>query len=655
MKRSLCMLMAAMMLMGSLSGCGSSPEKEARQTQESEESSTRTRRRNRETAEETEEDAEQEPASSSKEEGIETPEIPDKEIDYARMVERIRCAGGFKNGITLAEVVYLDDANRSLKDTDQSYHESTAVYMIDITGKILLNLDSLYADEVPYMDEYLSGIDVPENGDVILMDDYLILRDGTVLASPEKDGYDRIPYPRIVNGQFIVSKTEKSVDGNRLLIGVMNTAGEFVRPLNEDSALAGYLRETGHEFDQFLFRDPLFYDYDTGSMAFPGQDAFLVELPSQSGSESGIYYDVANGTLLDRHALPHIGFVKDGTEIEYHESDGAYPAMIAADGTILKVLAEDDRYYPCERHANPGNGLENVFMTRSRYGHHLLFSPEGELLADFTVDYDSGAEVIQDSFHWDGSVFTYVLKNPDGDYYRCGIKASGGEAFEPQLISEQEAYGQQSVQESLPDFHNVCWMLLDEGFEAVLAEENDTEEPVFITAAGDIVLRPDDRKEAFGKRLLEDYGLTPVMRYQKTDAVLEGEELYRDILSYFAQQYKDNWRAYKKTGEDSVPYVIPYYLVDELDTRRGMRELSEVMYNFADINRDGVTELLLFTTISAPADDDGDWENKLHAVFTVEKGKIVPFEPEDDTDPAEWAATAPLAGYRLMDFTPVAE
>ena len=298
---------------------------------------------------------------------------------------KIELASSFSDGVAFIRLV---DAE-----------ENRTRVAIDTAGNILFDIGEQMLFEMWGNNGYQNGIWVYDN--------QIYDKTGTVIASPEMTGYDRL-LTNSFHGFVLAMKKEESFSGDKYLIGVLNNKGEWHYPLSENHPIAtkcgSYLESSSYYAEHIV--DSIW------AIGSPGSTEGYYNLTTNEFTSNYVHYDYAS--LWGKKGIYR------------YDTDGNATM-------ILKDFVGDYLF-------------ENSFIGQytngeswsDYYDDFMLYDFHGNVLLDlspYNIETDDGYEAYFKNEH-----LLIPVDNETGAHYLCLLNKNGEQVIAPIRIESNSWY-----------------------------------------------------------------------------------------------------------------------------------------------------------------------------------------------------------------------
>ncbi len=277
--------------------------------------------------------------------------------------------------------------------------------------------------------------------EIMVVDNLIYNKNGEVIASPEKTGYDSLVSDNI-NGLVMAIKKEESFDGDVYKIGVLNNKGEWEYPLSEKNPIVLKFKEKGTQMDEFFVS------------GIPENSVNSNIISIKTGLFDNVYYDMENNKCYN-------GYVHYESEYYQGQANGIYQYTLNGD---KKLVIPNVQGYPM---------FDDVFIGIPTIDYDGYYEPDES--KQYLYDYSgniiidlSNYKNINTTLDFESSDINYVnghllvtVENGTGGLYLALIKKDGTTAFEPVKMGLRDK----------------CYPLDEKGF--VLESYSEDDEQVF--------------------------------------------------------------------------------------------------------------------------------------------------------------------------------
>ena len=256
------------------------------------------------------------------------------------------------------------------------------------------------------LSQYHNGVSVYKSGDNFFGYTYTAVYDkkGEVVISPDNNGFDSILAFSADNRYFIVDKVEESFEGDKYMIGIIDSSGNFVHEISDTHILA--------QIGQSSLQDNLEF-----SVNHIKDDIFCVVYGGQYGSETCYYH-------LDRNELTvnynHIEVDSYERLMKYSETGEC--TQLFVDKDIVAVFS--DGVLICEKYEENSEWITQYILCD--YNENILLD-----LSEYNICRQTWEQSSEVGFYYYNGYFLSQVQNPTGALYCCLFDANGKFVFEP--------------------------------------------------------------------------------------------------------------------------------------------------------------------------------------------------------------------------------
>ena len=328
-----------------------------------------------------------------------------EEESSSNITSLLSVADNFSDGVAFVNVArYEDGKYRGFDSVVIDTTGTVLFYMDDLEERLELELNVFYD-----FSSYQNGLSVCSFNSWGVQEFHAAFdKNGNIVISAEKNGFDEILAYSADHRYFIVGKTIEAFDGDKYMIGVIDNTGNYVQPLSQENllgVLAQQAQESNCVFNIEYVQDDIFAVYIHDKYAY--------------SPEAQCYYHASKNSTTKNY--DHVELDNYGNLHQYEES-----------GERIQLFEDKN--------------IEHLFedaVLVSTNGEYALLDYDGNVLLDLSR-YEITRQMWETSsdvpFHYKNGYFLTQMKNATGALYCCLFDAEGNFVHEPIRMGDDDYF-----------------------------------------------------------------------------------------------------------------------------------------------------------------------------------------------------------------------